>query len=504
MSTPTATDAQPDDPIVSPQASYPQSEASPVNASPANSRHEKSLKWKNHHHSKNNPPPPTNCVVLKNLDYNITQLALEEVVRQVTGGRKNFFNVTLIDDKATGTFRGMAFVNFHNVPDASAALTELARMVINGRKVVAEYRRLRPGERERKEAKEKAARDAREAKAAEAKAKAEAKASKVKAAETSEDVHSKQTCNSAEDNADDASSGDSPKNSMSGTPTPKQIDKRALFFAKRENARENARRIDDSKREVSAEQAERDKVREAEFRKLLLEYSAGSLEGGEAGMVKDLVFDSSLTSYERRMVHTICTELKLGHVSRLDEGGNRVLHVTKDLKRAAEWDKEAGAGGLNQHHKKKERMQKELKENGHGKWAGESSKNDGGGGEGGFSREERAGLKWFRPKAVKGNGADGGVGGVLKMPTYKVYTPKRQPIGPDGTVGFESRREYHGVSEATDGDEGDDDVIDENINTSEMHGEDVEKEVDGERSNVKKSSGLDPSVASFSPFTQSM
>lgn len=346
-----------------------------------------------HHKNKNNhsSSQPTNSVVLKNLDYNISQATLEEVVRRVTEGRNEFVSISLVDDKHTGTFRGMAFVNFNTVADATAALTELSKMVINKRKVIAEYRRPRPGEREKKDYFE--------------------KRPNKKFEHFSNNHH-----RNAHDK-DAAAETDGSGNA---------IDKRAAFFAKRGSAKKG----DEQKRHE--ERSERDKEKEAEFRNRLLEYS--NLVGEEGDVVNDLVFESSLTSYERRMVHDICNGLGLGHISLANEDGVRVLHVTKDPTRKEEWDKETAKIKANQ--KKEDAQKRKTRENGDSRTPSEWKKND-------LAKDNVQGIKWFKPRAALGTQSDKdheamGAGGI-RAPSYKLYVPPRQPIGPDGTVGFTAR-----------------------------------------------------------------
>ena len=315
-----------------------------------------------HHRNKNyhfqNPPPPTNCIVLKNLDYKISLEDLEEVVRRVTSDRNEFQSITPVEDKHTGSFRGMAFVNFHTVADATAALKELSKMVINGRKVITEYRRLRPNERKELE-----------------------------------------------------------KRGKKG-----EHDKRAAFF--------QDRRMDDHRFE---DRTERDLERESEFRALLTNYRKGDfdLDSDE----KDLVFDCTLTSYERRMVHLICGELELGHISRFDENGNRVLHVTKDPKRTSEWEKEAEEERAQQQQAqtlpKRIQRKKKDKENLDSDWK-----------HGNARKEELTGLNYFKPKCAQTETGSNGEKLGIRAPSYKTFVPQRQPKGPDGTAGFDSRKKY--------------------------------------------------------------
>eukprot|EP00177_Eucheuma_denticulatum_P001745 GFKZ01003135.1.p1 GENE.GFKZ01003135.1~~GFKZ01003135.1.p1 ORF type:complete len:479 (+),score=96.20 GFKZ01003135.1:343-1779(+) len=346
-----------------------------------------------HHKNKYNysSSQPTNSVVLKNLDYNISQATLEEVVRRVTEGRNEFVSISLIDDKQTGTFRGVAFVNFNTVADATAALGELSKMVINKRKVVAEYRRPRPGEREKKDYFEKRPNKKFE--------------------------HFGNNYNRSAHDKDTTAETDGLGNS---------IDKRAAFFAKRGSAKKG----DEQKRHE--ERSERDKEKEAEFRKRLVDYS--NLAGEDGDIVDDLVFEASLTSYERRMVHDICNGLGLGHISLANEDGVRVLHVTKDPIRKEEWDKETAKIKANQ--KKEDAHKRKNRENGDSRTPAEWKKND-------SSKDNVQGIKWFKPRAAQGTQSDKdheamGVGGI-RAPTYKLYVPPRQPIGPDGTVGFTAR-----------------------------------------------------------------
>lgn len=425
---------------------------------PSSSKHQK-YKYNNF------SPPPTNCVVLKNLDYNISQITLEEVVRRVAGGRKEFINVSLVDDKQTGTFRGMAFVNFHTTADATAALGELSKMVINGRKVIAEYRRLRPGEREKKEHYEK--RNHRKF-----------------------EHFSNHYRHTFERDAN-------PESDEQGY----AVDKRAAFFAKRDTGKKG-----DEPRH-SDEKLEREKDREVEFRKRLLDYRDADAEDGEP--IEDLVFESSLTAYERRMVHNICTNLGLGHISLTDDNGERVLHVTRDPTRKEEWDKETAKVKANI---KKEEMQKRKnKENGDSRTPAEWKKGEAN------NKEDVQGIKWFKPRSAMGAPSDKNIdtltGQGIRVPSYKLYVPPRQPTGPDGTIGFSSRcvkvpssdeeSEPHenGLHENGWVEEGSD--VNEEASHKEASQINVEKRIDekvvadGERSSAQKV--LNPSVPAFSP-----
>lgn len=311
-------------------------------------------------------------------------------MRRVAGGRKEFVNVSLIDDKQTGTFRGMAFVNFLTTADATAALGELRKMVINGRKVIAEYRRLRPGEREKKEHHEKRSN---------------------KKFEHFSNHHRHNYEKEVTVDMDGHGSA---------------VDKRAAFFAKRDTVKKE----DDPT--FIEEKSEREKEREAEFRKRLLEFRDAEVEDGEP--LQDLVFESSLTAYERRMVHVICTDLGLGHISLVDDNGDRVLHVTKDPVRKEEWDKESAK--IKATAKKEEAQRRRNKENGDSRtpseWKREAN-----------LKEDVQGIKWFKPRSAMGapsvKDVDTATGTGIRAPSYKLYVPPRQPTGPNGTIGFTSR-----------------------------------------------------------------
>lgn len=384
---------------------------------------QKPHKWK-----KSVSSPPCNCVVLKNLDYNMTREHLTEIVCRVMDKRSQFTSMSLVEDKATGTFRGMAFVTFASVRDAGVALEELSKLVINGRKVVTEYRRTRANER-----KDTSSHDKRQKKGD------HQSSHPGKAANANLHSSEKQVGLTKGIAAEDAAT-----NSVDGGNSNKPFDKRALFFAKRDTER----RADGQRRYDQEATSERDRMREAEFRKLLIEYSNGSIrvdgdgstsndneENGEAP-VQDMLFDATLTSYERRMVHCICEELHLGHISRTDESGNRVLHVTRDMERAAEWAREAPAPSPPPVHAKPPEPRTRGGKNGrHGMDSISTT-------EEGLAAMRR---NYFRPRGVQGG--DGGAdssGGILP-PSYRVYTPKRQPSGPDGSIGFRHRMKYHGV-----------------------------------------------------------
>lgn len=402
-------------------------------------------------------------------------MALEEVVRRVTGGRKEFVNIALIDDKQTGTFRGMAFVNFHSTGDATAALAELSKMVINKRKVIAEYRRLRPGEREKKEQYEK-------------------RAKKFDHFSNNRQTFEKDVTTGTDENGN-------------------AVDKRAAFFAKRDTIR----KVDEQKR--VDEKAERDKEREAEFRKVLVDY--GNEEVVEGADIEDIIFESTLTSYERRMVHTICNDLELGHISRFDNEGNRVLHVTRDPERLAEWEKEtaeqkAAAAAT----KKAEAQKRKNKENGEARPAPEWKKGETTVG-GAITRQELQGIKWFKPRAAKGaasdRNADAAGDAGIRAPSYKLYVPPRQPCGPDGTIGFASRsrecaadgdEEHTGLENGEEGDQSSPIETDGDAGEESGDGDVQEKQADEtvEPGDGKGSTHtvLNPSVPAFSPsFTQS-
>ena len=385
-----------------------------------------------HHRSKNyqfqNPPPPTNCIVLKNLDYKISLEDLEEVVRRVTSDRNEFQSITPVEDKNTGSFRGMAFVNFHSVADATAALKELSKMVINGRKVITEYRRLRPNERKELE-----------------------------------------------------------KRGKKG-----EFDKRAAFF--------QDRRMDDHRFE---DRSERDREREAEFRALLVNYRKGDFDMDADE--KDLVFDCTLTSYERRMVHLICGELELGHISRFDENGNRVLHVTKDPKRTSEWEKEAEEERAQQQQAqtlpKRIQRKKKDKENLDSDWK-----------HGNVTKEELVGINYFKPKCAQTETGSNGEKLGIRAPSYKTFVPQRQPKGPDGTTGFGSRKKYaEGQQKQENGDTmeqhtyevtaaTEDLSLNENTEEKTVSEEDDSKKVATMKKNEKGAHKvLNPSVPAFSP-----
>lgn len=343
--------------------------------------HQRHHKWKHNQL----PPPPSNSIVLKNLDYNITQATLEEVVRRVTGGANDFININLIDDKITGAFRGMAFVNFNTIAHATTALTELSKMVINNRKVIAEYRRMRTNERKDYEKRHK-----------------------------KYDVYTQQSRQTFEKDI-------KPEKDANGV----MVDKRTAFFARRDTAKKDAQK-------QLGEKSEKDKLREEEFRSILKKYDEGDLEENTTE-IKDLLFDATLTAYERKTVHQLCAQLNLGHISRFDDDGNRSIHVTKDPERAAEWEKET-AELRAENHKLALDKKRKARENGNPEWK-KNERNVST-----PSTAELHGINWFKPRAAMneaGEDANGGSG--IRAPTYKTYIPPRNPKGPDGTIGFKSR-----------------------------------------------------------------
>lgn len=59
---------------------------------------------------------------------------------------------------------------------------------------------------------------------------------------------------------------------------------------------------------------------------------------------------------------------------------------------------------------------------------------------GAATKAELEGIKWFRPRSAMKDGGEGdGGAGAIKKPNFKLYTPPRQPTGPDGSVGFKRR-----------------------------------------------------------------
>lgn len=392
------------------------SPASTANNTPVRVR-QKEFKPRTPRNTGLSPASPNPCVVLKNLDYKITQGELEEVVRRVAGGRKEFVNLSLIDDRTTGQFRGMAFVNFHNVDDAANALAALGKMSINNRKVVAEYRRMRPGEKVFLPAHSPPA----------------SKSRGVSRTTFERDVKT----NGLDEHG-------------------KQIDIRKAFFS----VRDNVKKADISREKLEKQQ--RDTEREAAFRKRLIDFNA------DAEQTEDIQFENDLTSYERRMVHLICDEIGLGHMSVLGDDGIRVLKVTKHPDRIKEWaeltvDIRKAANERKDEEKKRRKEEREAAKlaamniapqvlnnpnngnnshgnNGHGIGNG----NGNGFGNGTPSKREKAereGIKWFKPRSAKV--ADGETiddSNTIKVPTVQVYVPARQPLGPDGTIGFHRRK----------------------------------------------------------------
>lgn len=380
-------------------------------------------------------PLPNNCIVLKNLAYGITTLELENVVREITGDRKAFVNVALVEDKNTKSFRGMAFINFHTVDDAQKWLPPLQQLRFNNRKVYAEFRRMRPGEKERREAREQ-------------RAKGNFGNNPYKRSTFEDDVVTSTT----DENGN-------------------EMDLRASFFA----ARDSVKKADTTQRPFVEKQSHREKELEDDFRSKLVEYRDAPVADGES--IQDVVFDQDLSSFERRIVHVLCDELGLGHVSRSVDGA-RLLFVTKDPGRIALWEletadarkaaaeKAAEKAALAEqktiaHAEKRKAREAQGKVRGEGAASARSASPEtkalrGKGSlvddaashgvllAGPATEEELKGINWskFRPKSAMGEkDGDGGEGsvGMLKKPTYKVLVPPRQPTGPDGTIGFKRR-----------------------------------------------------------------
>lgn len=418
------------------------------------------------------PPPPTNCIVLKNLDYKITQAELEEVVRRVAGGRKEFVNIALIDDKNTGSFRGMAFVNFHTTEDATSALGELSKMVINKRKVFAEYRRLRPGEKERRDNQE-------------------------KRNKKFDQGFSRQTFE-----RDIA-----PEFDAEG----KAVDKRTAFFARRDTLK----KVDDQKRVV--EKSDREKEREADFRARLVAYRDAVTEDGS--VLEDLTFDNSLTSYERRMVHMICDEFDLGHISRLNDNGLRELHVTKDPELKAQWaeataeiraaviDKRKEEADEKRKKREAQKGERTAAASGDGRsspdWKSKSETTTGGP----ATEEELKGIKWFVPRSAQNSdGEKGSAASMLRPPSYKLYIPPRQPTGPDGTIGFTSRNLNSAKSSEKDDDTANAGGDDQRSDESNASGSEIAEKRDGAGSgteNVSRANAAAPGATGGSSDGQS-
>lgn len=378
-----------------------------------------------HTKGKNGKPaassPPCNCVVLKNLDFNMSKDTLAEVLGRLLEGHGRFTNISLAGDKASGTFRGVAFVTFSSVKDASVALKVLNKVVINQRKVVAEYRRVRGNERKDTTVHDKRLK------------KGDYFASQPRRTAPSSSKHGEVPLGEEMTTDDINGSG-------------RALDKRAQFFANRETGRraEEYRRQDDQ-----LPGSERDKMREVEFRKILIRFANGALRteeneslqnlssavgNADEANIRDLVFDSTLTSFERRMVHLICDELQLGHISKTDEAGNRSLHVTRNSERAAEWAREelssSQVSSPSNGRSRETRTRRNTR-------VGPASE---------FSAEDHMSRRnYFRPRAASAADGSADSSSGLLPPSYRVYTPKHQPSGPDGTLGFHARRKHHNV-----------------------------------------------------------
>lgn len=429
---------------------------------------------------------PADCILLKNLDFKVTHDSLAKVVRHVMPDDRQFVEMELVEDRATGSFRGMAFVTFANIEDATLAIEELSKVVINGRKVFPEFRRVRATDRDSKHSK------------------------KMDLANN----HSHQSLNLLTTDSPNGARSNGANSSGNST---RALDIRTQFFANRGNERRH-------------ETNHFDRARETDFRELLTKFAKGWIddtsagndasadpsaenvppgessnsgaadserrgerleegavnEEGEAGTVteeakkapNDMVFDATLTSYERRMVHILCDELNLGHISRFDEEGNRVLHVTRDRARSAEWAREEAenharsSGGTEFGRRRNERQE---------------------GGRRVDIEKERPRLNYYCPRQVAADGGGGYTqgGGGIQAPSYLTYAPKRQPFGPDGSAGFAARRKYHGVT-AVDKEK---ESYLKNVKDPKGKG----KNKNGGKGRKASSSSLNPHVPPFSP-----
>ncbi len=124
------------------------------------------------------------------------------------------------------------------------------------------------------------------------------------------------------------------------------------------------------------------------------------------------------------------------------------------------------------------------------------------------TKEELEGIKWFKPRSAKAaDGEEVNASNAIRAPQYKLYTPPRQPTGPDGTIGFHRRKP---APEENDGDNADENGGAENeeakAGASPTSTQDVGKdEVDAAVSvdDKMKASGsqtlLNPSVPAFTP-----
>lgn len=457
-------------------------------------------------------------------------------------------NLVLVDDKPTRTFRGVAFVSFATFREASIALEEMAKVVINGRKVIAEFHRRAPATPKVTTTNQTPTNatsilpSPKQTSKNQSKPQPQPHPLPPPPIEQNVILDDNENCSPVNHSPVDNANQNNRTNNITANndhTTPKQMDKRAQFFANRDHERKTKRQTQHVSGEKERER-ERDRVLESEFRNLLIDYSKGSIRNpnvpklvtdgdaedddadasdnpvpessgieaksdddssgkddsavtednvGDNGddhakddyeknktnsnvtksppanakmnrkragcdEVQDLVFDSTLTSYERRMVHSICDELNLGHISRYDNDGRRILRVTRDPTRAAEWTKEASSV-MNSH-----KAAMENKHNHHTPTNGSSTKqanqnvstsvnsisaspsatstsvNSNGGG--GLTKK----LNFYRPRDVDG----GENGGGILPPSYKIYTPKRQPSGPPGdatNVGFATRIKFH-------------------------------------------------------------
>ncbi|GAB0492168.1 hypothetical protein MMPV_003428 [Pyropia vietnamensis] len=468
------------------------------------------------------PPTPNPTLVVKNLHFELTHEEVDShlscLLEAASIPAAHKYRSLHLHKDYSGTFRGMSFLNFRNVDHAAAALVALRGADVRGRKIRAEYRTLRPGERPRTEGgRPHNARAA--AEAAEAAATADASrfviersteplevrmarlpsktdgwfatqfgktppgAISVPAAvwggassgvggdggsgslpmassppATGEVVTEPVSAgtiapdaghgNGASETVNGARgvSGGAPRTTGNGGSGPhlQQLQQSG-------DVRQYQQHGDVRFSRASASSA--DEERRAEI--------TSRLEAFLESQAVDLRFEADLSSYQRRIVHTVADEMGLGHLSVNvpDTAGDRTVMVTKDPARKALWA--ASAVSVFERSKKAREAAMERKQ---AKLA--ASRGMAGAAAADVRAQDVSRLRFFRPSAARhagragggvdavdgtsnamgdnGGGGGGGSGdtggGIIQPDKARLYVPPRQPTGPDGTVGFSARR----------------------------------------------------------------
>eukprot|EP00172_Hildenbrandia_rubra_P002105 Plantae.Rhodophyta-Hildenbrandia_rubra.ctg2765.p1 GENE.Plantae.Rhodophyta-Hildenbrandia_rubra.ctg2765~~Plantae.Rhodophyta-Hildenbrandia_rubra.ctg2765.p1 ORF type:complete len:496 (-),score=125.50 Plantae.Rhodophyta-Hildenbrandia_rubra.ctg2765:2447-3934(-) len=367
-----------------------------------------------------NSPPPNSTIVMKNLDFGLQPVDLEDVLRGLSGGRLGYKNFYFHKD-SQGQFRGMVFVNFHSIEDAQKAITELMPLVLNGRKVYVEYRRLSRTEVARKEYEEKRGHGNKRF-----------------------DILKPRT--TFENSIDDST----PVLDENG----KELDKRAAFFKRYTEERGETKFVMNGKNGRGPSKNPENAEFEKKYRDLLVAYRDDENVEGEE--IPDFKFEEQLDSNQRFLVHQLCDQLGLAHISRYveepasdtkKENGDdaegekspppksrRMIIVSRDPEKRASFKKES----IQQRKVAKELAAKKRKELVEKKKQPVKVP---------LTEEEHSRIKWFKPRAQQASEGKEQPTNEIMKPSYKMYVPPRQPTGPDGTTGFKSRMAKHSISD---------------------------------------------------------